>query len=559
MERQTPTILNVLANSVSLLVSCRFIYALFLVLVSWSPIVSAVTSVNIYISSPRGGFGDTAANLLMIERLSQYAHKSDLALTVVFPEDAKEQIQTLWPDFSPDKESQNVRGLVFKKEANADTADIALTFSSNGHLPENLGTTRIVYYEYEETRMELGDTGFREIVTDYMLKTPMHALTAKTVKINTGVGKGIYALDGFRNEDFNKDTTFKFLRSFAPAVTFADSAHLGYAYASSLPLAQQYIKAVETWSTKYNQEIVVVTNHEVQVTSPMVKIIRMTNLPFSLNQKIIKSSTIPILVTGDGSLSLAFEARKPFFYSMYAWKRFTADALRETFKKRSHFFKKNKSALDYISNMFNLDISGNRNYENDFLNLMENAGLQSEISKTLDTLVKNDSLITHVGKDIKFLQSIENGDISIQFLRGPLLLLMQRHRDVDSPQQFFDTIENGLFNRKIDPQTRVRQFFGMIAIKDYPKNRFAEQFSKALLSGDYDLRSKMSGSVVDLHSRLKIPSFFHLLTPTAQKEVILLLKNLAAQDPVQWGSFVYGGKNALEEIQTFSCRRFYGK
>lgn len=469
-------------------------------------------------------------------------------------------MQTLLPDFNadPEIESQIIRGLTFTTLEKAQMADVVVTFSSSGNAPEKLGRINLGYYEYEETRIALGDSGRREVVTDYYVKTPIHTLNESSYRINTGAGNGLYVSDGFRAEDHNKDLTLNLLRLLTPEVSFTQNSDLGYAYTSSKPLAQQYVNAVTIWAEKNGKETVVMTNHEVLSNSPLVKIIRMNNLPFSLNQKIIKSSTLPILVTGDGSLSIAIEGKKPFFYAMYAWKRFTADSLRQSFKKFSRYFRQNQPALDHVSSLFDLDITGNRNYENIFLEVMENPVLQKEISKTLEGIVKKDSLVGYIEKDINFSKLIDIPEgISKSTIHEGVRLLWLKHRQSKTTELFFEAVDKDLFNQKMDAKLRVEQFLGLIAIKDYSKEKFVAQFSKALVEGDYALKRYMSSIVVDLHSRLVMESLFHLMSKPAQHEITILLKNIAAQDPMQWGGFTHMAQKTLKNIEAISCRKFY--
>ncbi|MCB0371018.1 MAG: hypothetical protein KDD45_16750, partial [Bdellovibrionales bacterium] len=405
----------------------------------------AQTSLNILISPPRGGYGDTAANLLMIERLVDHYSKGKAQIYVVYQKESVEQIHALWPDFNPNLESQYVRGILFTSLEKAQLADIALTFSSSESRIKNLGRKSITYLEYDEVKQGRG--GLLAQVRDYNENSPIISIYSdgSGALINTGFGNGLYVKQGFRNDDFNKKSTFSLLRTFAPKLSFSDNARLAYAYNSSPPLTQQYINALSLLATKYNQEIVVVTNHLVTNKNALIKVINMKGASFDLNQKIIKSSDIPILVTGDGSLSLAVEGRKPFFYSLYAWKRFTPSSIRKSIEKVSPLLRRDRKSLDLIASLLRLDIAGNHSYEKEFLEVMENPDLLQELSRVYGIFVKTDSLVDFVVRDVEILSKIhtqKNSTIYANFVR----YLWLSARKLKSLQRAIKKVENDFFN-----------------------------------------------------------------------------------------------------------------
>ncbi len=107
-------------------------------------------NVNILISPPRGGYGDTAANLLMIERLTHNFRDSDLNFEVLYLPSSAQQIHDLWPDFKMDGQRQLIRGLVFTPIRQAPPADFVVSFSAATDLsmtPEvlSLNGIKIIY------------------------------------------------------------------------------------------------------------------------------------------------------------------------------------------------------------------------------------------------------------------------------------------------------------------------------------------------------------------------------------------------------------------------------
>jgi hypothetical protein len=540
-----------------------FLSLLFCLVLGWNSFAFAGPSVAVYVSPPRGGFGDTAANLLMIERMAERYMDSDSKFSVVYSKESIEQLHALWPDFKPNLDVQIVRGILFQEVSKATKADVAVSFSANDNAPENLGKRFLTYWEYEQPDFELGSQAFRISKKDYQLHSEITGISLSDssvgAKINTGFGNGIYVMNGYRPSDFDKQKTLGLLREFSPSVGFSDQAKLAYAYASSKELAQQYVNSLGMLNEKYGHEIVVVTNQPVLTDNPNIKVIDMKGLSFNLNQKVIKSSDIPILVTGDGSLSLAIEGRKPFFYSLYAWKRFTPVQLRKAIEKASPMLKKDRRSLDLISSLFRLDIAGNHSYENQFLAVMENPALQQEISRVYDIFVKTDSLVDLVERDIEVISNLKPN--LKNEIHGVLVKMAWKIvRKSENFAQAMKKIEKMVFTKSKDAEQRVRYLFSMHAFSDYSDQRFADLLSKALTAEDVELRAALNYRIEDAFNSLKLMKIYPLLTLKAQNEFRLILKNLAAQDSAQWYS--ESAAQALKEITKLehekACRALYG-
>jgi hypothetical protein len=107
---------------------------LFLVILHLISIESALSKpiINIVVSPPRGGFGDTAANLLMAERLT-YLYEKDFDVRLTVPEVSRDQVKQLWPEFDSWRIEQKLGDLKIKVYLNKiENADYMVTFSANG-------------------------------------------------------------------------------------------------------------------------------------------------------------------------------------------------------------------------------------------------------------------------------------------------------------------------------------------------------------------------------------------------------------------------------------------
>ena len=111
---------------------------------------------------------------------------------------------------------------------------------------------------------------------------------------------------------------------------------LAFGYCQDPRTLEAYLQFIEKWSTENpNKQILLVTKDlegmREKSISPKIIWVKENNIPFSLSEAIIARSTLPLLVTGDVSLSLALDNHKPFIYESQKWKRAFFSSLAKKF------------------------------------------------------------------------------------------------------------------------------------------------------------------------------------------------------------------------------------
>lgn len=530
----------------------------------------AKRTVNVLVSPPRGGYGDTAANLLMIERLAAYYQGTDTEINMVVPKKAMEQVKVLWPDFDPSVQVQKIRDITVYQKESAVQADFVVSFSAtpyylmNENSEQSLGKRTLNYFEYGDFVSQNSPNRFNQKqMSESDHKTPFfirpgYGETLGGADLNTGFANGLYVLEDFRPDDFNKEKTLQHLQNFAPTLEIQKNAKLGYAYASSPELAQQYLDAAIVFARQRQQNIVIVTNQPLVSSDGLVQIIKMENMPFDLNQKVIKSSDVPILVTGDGSLSLAIEAGKPFFYSLYSWKFFNPILMKEEMLKRSAFLRKNRKQADLFFNLLRLDTSGSTTYSEQFLSVFENPELQTEISLALKELTKEDSLVKFLEKDMKALSS---KDKTAKFDEKAFVLFWQVLRKSKDVAEATKKMENYIANSRYDAYAKLYYMRALFSTEHYTLEKCGLLISKVLTSNDSDLKFHLSHFIQDNHEHEFFKNVLSYLTEAGLAQYLLVMKNLAAQSPAQWGAGrIQGAEATIKKINAISvgqCKNLF--
>lgn len=373
--------------------------------------------------------------------------------------------------------------------------------------------------------------------------------------INTGFPFGIYALENFRAEDANKMKTFAELSRFSSGEIVLD-ARLGYAYCASLELAQQYVNAAQKYAQRQSVSVIVVTNQPVSSPGPGVKIISMRGMPFSLNQKVIKSTDIPILVTGDGSLSLAIEGQKTFFYSAYQWKLHSALMLRNEMLSRSPTIKKDPEARRMLTEMLTLDMTETSAYESLFLRVFENESLQKEFARITSEMTKDLSLIKLMRKDFSAISSLRKSDPE----HRAFYLYWRVLRQSKSQSDAFQKIERSVMNPKYLPANRMLYLRSLLVLENYPVQRGGALLSKFLLENNRELKFEFDQYIGITMNNNFIKKYYTAMSTEALAEYEKTMRRLAHPSNSQADALaLFMAEKRVESLESYRASRAQSK
>lgn len=355
--------------------------------------------VNMFAGRERGGFGDLASNLVMAQQL--LALRPELKIQMWVGEREMERMRILLPSLDPTLPYQNVQGIDFYSYRNRQLprGDVFLAFSvkiadlsanmyaKDFHLPQELTDQTA-----NETINRIANAPVIFKFLEYSGATHevsgVYRPTGKFIEIHAETGPGaagLYAVPIAHNKSAEE--------------TREVEAGFGYSTYAFSTLA--YVKSVLGLASSNPQKryrIHIRPFPELQmladalIATPNLEVVTSANMDFETTKKLIQSATIPILVTGDVSLSLAIQHHKPFIYELHRWKKGLAKSVQTQLSSAAI----NENELAELAAA--LHLPANEAFQGEvqdvpaFYRLLIDAKFQSRIATRLATLTAEKSL-----------------------------------------------------------------------------------------------------------------------------------------------------------------------
>lgn len=296
-----------------------------------------VKSLLVHVVPHSGGFGDVAANLLMIEKLADLRPSIPIQ-AVVSPRSAS-IVQMLIPGFEPNTANeQHLRlgqhQISFIVEQNPDayhSADIALAFSIDetntldSHAHHNLKYGEPADQWVDEKMWTTGGIGSAGVL--------YHNRAERMLRLNTGTKyHGLYLgrikhPPPLTRHELEQKILPHLKTPLEPEFSFAHTkTQLAYAYSKFKMATEDYLKAIAlTAAQTPDTNIVVFIKDDDLIKIPAlpanVRVHPYSTTSLEVSKALIAHADLPSLVTGDASLSIAIDFEKPFFYENNSWKR----------------------------------------------------------------------------------------------------------------------------------------------------------------------------------------------------------------------------------------------
>jgi len=526
------------------------------------------TTINVVIPTLRGGFGDLAANLLMIERLIEIAPKNfefnlvisnegtiKNGISVPTSEEIANKLKVLWPDYNPELSVQTLerRSLKVYSETEAPMADIAISFSG-ATFPKRtsykrFGNLELLYrepgdlnYSYQGKLWRVWGTAFEffknRLRSDSL---PMNLF----IHSGSDLG-GFYLLpknsndlESKRSSDLEKINSF-LVQNQKPLVEGDDA--LAFAYTRTEATIGSYLFALIKLanSKPYRDKRIVTFLQKIPESidlPPNLILIESRSIPFDVTQAILRQADIPPLVTGDGSLSLALEKGIPFLYEVNAWKVFSIESLLKEIVSRSDDFQENPQLKDILFRSLTLDINGGNSDPDLILQTFTDPNYKAAFSKAMESVQQDRSLPQNVLSLIRILPSV---DLNYSSDLGITLVIQFAQKFQGDPRKVFQALRNTALDPENESRLRIQSLMALLEMKnwDTPKNLevFYHLFSDPD-SGFHYLFKFWAGENLrhPILEKLFRKALFHK-DQKIQKGVRDLLHLYLDQDPFQWGN-----------------------
>ncbi len=263
---------------------------------------------------PIGGSGDVASNMLMAEKIHESLPLEDVIILVV-PESAQ-VISALEPRFLPGLSSQVIEGITylsepFQERKNLERPTLFLGFSNNFNNPTikkfwSRATLALGFYEYQGTHpINPGEFIDRDFTSVF----------------NTGIyHSGLYVSKDRPSTDFISSPNLAELRQLLAdtafdAVSRLPGGRIAFAHAAEYKSIRWYIEST-ILTVGSSETIIFVPRRFIKFFTKLPNNIHLadSSIPFKQSRQLMMLSNLPVLVTGDVSLSIALDYEIPFVY-----------------------------------------------------------------------------------------------------------------------------------------------------------------------------------------------------------------------------------------------------
>ena len=363
----------------------------------------------------RGGFGDVAANVIMAQQL--HRQRPGAKIHMLVPERTLAALAVLEPETLGFESSVTVNGITYHREGKSvlPMGDVAMVFAAETDYP-SLEKSAPLLLTFEEYTYAPG----KAHITQYSYASPTG--TAKQLGLSAGLGmgtSGLYVTQGKLAPPHSRSELFEALDEL-PGGFVGDieeqyqGVKLGFAYSYKPQVTEAYVKAMIKEAGRAEnsaQKYLLVTQHPInEVVPPNLEVRYYKKIPFQLTNSIIAHSDLPVLVTGDVSVSLAIQHEKPFFYEGLSWKAEFARGLVKKLVKADPSLKSNLTVSRMLKEIYPGDMLYSRMELGSLVESMHGA-LQNEetlgkISKGLAKIKRVYSMPKKIDRFLTILQEM---------------------------------------------------------------------------------------------------------------------------------------------------------
>lgn len=305
-------------------------------------------SVNMIVGIKRPGFGDIASNLRMAQMIRERDPGLDLRFWV--SQDVVDSLKTLVPEFDETKGVQTIDGIAYYLgfENLMPQADYFLGFSLKGTKIEINYAKDIYIPEHHEVSdyeliSRIGNSPMLLHFQEYggsvyqVEGTNKFGRKKRIFHLQSGpTSSGLYISDQRPSLDSSKSNLVDLLQKqgLQAAAQKVSDFKVGYAYSEKSGPAKMYIRAIANIAASNPSENYLLfvksfKNLNLGDLPQNLEIILLNNTPLRLNEAIVAASDLPLLITGDVSMTFAIEYGKVFMYETQTWKRKSIAALLE--------------------------------------------------------------------------------------------------------------------------------------------------------------------------------------------------------------------------------------
>ena len=449
--------------------------------------VNKLKSIAIYIEPPKGGFGDIASNVQMAEKLREV--QPDLSVNIILHREAFEIFGKLVPGFKSDLPFQRLDGIDIYLEnggmlPNTDVLMSFASFSRRPHITTNtflkaVAPVRIAYREFDGGDSSFSPNGIDQtrfyVDCDIIPFKPGYSF-----QLNTGVRTGgMYISPKKPKIACTKRGLLKSIRQTMDRPSFMklkkklhdikETDKISFVYSKRAASTSIYLQALykvqKDQGLRGSRTLVFFKNHanlKLPPSCPGIIYAPYDSIGFSTSKALIYHSTLPVMITGDTSLSLALDYERPFLYETNLWKNAVATDLVQTLTKSSQYFatpEKNKllcktCLIDALCPSITVQ---------DVTNVLTDQRYQREFEMVIQKLRAHLSLPVTVLRQIELLKEVEMNAIPVKSIKYIIQLATNGEDDIHLATKLKDYVSDSSH----PVEKRLDRFFDIFFLKDW--------------------------------------------------------------------------------------------
>jgi hypothetical protein len=220
---------------------------------------------------------------------------------------------------------------------------------------------------------------------------------------------------------------------------------------------------------------------KIPVLPPNVEVVRLQSMPLDISEALIQRATLPVMVTGDGSLSMAMDHETSFFYEANHWKEGNAEALVDEIVKNSILIRQNPNWNRALHETLKISSTSPELDARRLSEIFLDSNYQSEFRTILGKLRIKESLPRRVFDEAGILAKYG----------ASAKMLLPMIRDGISVETLEDHLRQTIMDVNVPTAHRLETFGTLISLKSWYSNTNRNFYRKLIASKDPILRQPL--------------------------------------------------------------------
>jgi hypothetical protein len=254
-------------------------------------------------------------------------------------------------------------------------------------------------------------------------------------------------------------------------------ALLAYAYSKRKLATEIYLDGLALSARKppwKDRQILCVIKHhdgiKIPRLPPNVHLLQYKTTPYEISKALIAHSDLPILITGDGSLSQALDYEKVAFYESNSWKNESSLSLIEELAQSSHYLSEPRQK-SRLGRALTIEPIVGDVQPREISKLIGDRRFQSEFRAAIAQMRGRTALAQHIWQQLDIIQQITPARLNKTVL-SPIIQALMMTKDATKALSY---LQNSIKNNNLPRNERLQAVTALLGLKNWntPETRQA--------------------------------------------------------------------------------------